>query len=70
MNRCQDFKLAAAIIIMVFAFIIAMSITLSYIQCKAKAHVLGYVCDYDIFAGCVLQKGSDKVLLEQLRQIR
>lgn len=37
-------------------------------RCTAKAEALGYMSDYKLFQGCVLEKpNGKKVLLEQLR---
>lgn len=50
-------------------------LTLSSLQvdkkcCYAKAQALGYKCEYDYWAGCVLKKpDGKKVLLEELRVV-
>ena len=39
--------------------------------CYAKAQALGYKCEYDYWAGCVIEMpDGKKVLLEQLRDVR
>ena len=45
--------------------------TRCFIECNAKAKVLGYTCDYGIFTGCVLHKpDGTNILLEQIRDYR
>ena len=50
-------------------FVLGIIFIFGMIECKAKANVLGYKCEYGIITGCILEKpNGKKVLLEQLRE--
>lgn len=54
------------IVLMVILF--AGNFHIDKTRCTAKAEALGYMSDYKLFQGCVLEKpNGKKVLLEQLR---
>lgn len=56
-------------IIIVLILFLGLSYAICQKNCTAKAHALGYSCDYALFQGCVLIKPDGKrVLLEQLRE--
>lgn len=63
-------KAGCMIAIIFFLAIVILSYVLDSKECKAKAKVIGYKCEYSFWAGCVLEKPNGKrVLLEQLRGI-
>lgn len=62
----ENFGCIGFIILVVMLFVIDFGV--SKAVCTSKANALGYLSDYKIFQGCVLEKpNGKKVLLEQLR---
>ena len=62
-------------VFVICGFVILLSCLVGYtrcfMECNAKAKVLGYTCDYGIFTRCVMHKpDGTNILLEQIRDYR
>lgn len=66
----MDKDLLGIIIVIITFFVLVLFGTIQFdkIECKAKAKAIGYISEYGILQGCVLEKpNGKKILLKQLR---